>query len=168
MTLKATLNLLMLILVIGMLSSCKSSIPLASTNTTKTVTVTEIVHDTIIKVIEDKSSYKALLKCIEGKVVIVPETKTETPGENLTAPKVNIKDNEITVDCVALAHDMFLKWTEHYKQEVIETETKIPYPVERDLTFFQKLFIWSGKIFLLLLLILAVGWILKIKKLITL
>lgn len=167
MTFKATLNLLMLILVIGMLSSCKSSIPLASTNTTKTVTVKEIVHDTFIKVEKDSSYYKALLKCIEGKVV-VKEIIKEVPGKHIAPPKVTINNDQLEVDCEARARELLLEWKSKQKTEVITIEKNIPYPVERELTFFQKLFIWCGKILLLLLLILGVGWILKIKKLITL
>lgn len=168
MKIKDTLNLLMLLFVIGVLFSCKSSIPLAS-NTTKTVTITEVVRDTVIKVEKDNSYYQALLKCQEGKVVI-DKTPTTTPkataGKNLAAPKVNIDNNVLSVDCEARAYELFHKWKEVFKAEVVSE--RIPYPVERELTFWQKLFIWFGKVFLILLLAALIYWLIKFKKYITL
>lgn len=157
-------NLLMLLFVIGVLLSCKSSIPLAK-ESTKTVTITEVVRDTVVVVEADKSTYQALLKCQEGKVVIDQTTATQpktTGGKKLSAPKVNIKDNTLKVDCEQKAYELFHQWKEVFKAEAVSE--RIPYPVQRELTFWQKLFIWFGKVFLILLLAALINWLIKLKK----
>lgn len=170
MKFKTNPNLLMLLFVIGVLFSCKSSIPLAK-ETTKTVTVTEVVRDTVVKVEKDNSYYQALLKCQEGKVVIEKPTSNyaekTSPGKNLLPPKVNIDDNNLlSVDCESKAQELFFQWKEKFTAEVVSE--RIPYPVERQLTFFQKLFIWFGKVFLGLMAAGFIYWIFKFKKYITL
>lgn len=106
------------------LVSCGGKKPVVVQNTTTIEkTITETVHDTVLKVEKDSSSYKALLECINGKVAIKSVTQAE-PGRNLNSPKVRIADNLLQVDCEAKAHELFWKWkstyvTEH-KQEIKE------------------------------------------------
>ncbi|MBS7234175.1 hypothetical protein KHA90_24545 [Flavobacterium psychroterrae] len=106
------------------LVSCAGKKPVVVQNTTTIEKViTETIHDTVLTVQKDSSSYNALLECINGKVAIKSVTQAE-PGRNLKSPKVRIADNVLTVDCEAKAQELFLRWkstyiTEH-KQEIKE------------------------------------------------
>lgn len=106
------------------LVSCAGKKPVVVQNTTTIEKViTETIHDTVLTVEKDSSSYNALLECINGKVAIKSVTQAE-PGRNLKSPKVRIADNVLKVDCEAKAQELFLQWkstyiTEH-KQEIKE------------------------------------------------
>jgi hypothetical protein len=147
------------------------SLVLVSCGTTKTETsekqkeiIKEIVHDTTFVTVADTATYKALLDCQNGKVV-VKNVLSNTEGKNhLKKPKVKIDNNQITVDCEAKAQKLFAQWKSQQKETVI-TKT-IPVEIEKPLTLWQRVQMWAGDIFLLLLLILAIGWFLKFKKII--
>ncbi|MBS7234150.1 hypothetical protein KHA90_24415 [Flavobacterium psychroterrae] len=106
------------------LVSCAGKKPVVVQNTTTIEKViTETIHDTVLTVQKDSSSYNALLECINGKVAIKSVTQAE-PGRNLKSPKVRIADNVLKVDCESKAQELFLQWkstyiTEH-KQEIKE------------------------------------------------
>lgn len=151
-------NLLIIAFIFAVtLQSCKCADALPGA--TKTTTITEVVRDTIFKIERDNSYYKALLECQNGKVVIKDKPQT-TKTKNLKAPKVAIKDNQLTVDCEKKAQELYAQWVEKSKSELIEK----PYAVERQLTFWQKLYIFCGKLFLFIVLISIVGLILNLKK----
>jgi hypothetical protein len=170
MKFKLNINLLFLLLVIGTLFSCKSSAPLPSSiNTTRTITEIEVKHDTIFKVEADSSFYHAYLKCVNNKVVLdtTKPVTTSKPTNRIAVPKVALNNNQLQVDCEAKAQELLAEWKSKHKTETIETIIERPYPVERDLTFFQKLFIIAGKILLGAALIVGIGFILKLKKIIS-
>lgn len=145
--------------------SCGSTKP-ETTSEKQTVTIKEIVHDTTFVTVPDTATYKALLDCQNGKVV-VKEVLSNTEGKNhLKKPKVKIDNNKLSVDCEAKAQELFAQWKSQQKETVIETVKYIHVEVEKPLTFWQKVQIWSGRIFLFLLFLLAIGWFLEFKKII--
>ena len=124
--------------------------------------IKEIVHDTTFFTVPDTATYKALLDCQNGKVVI-KEIYTNTSGKtHLKKAKVKIDNNKLSVDCEAKAQELFARWKSQHKVTTKYVSVKSVVP----LTFFQKVQIWFGRIFLFILLLLAVGWILKFKKII--
>lgn len=107
-----------------LLVSCAGKKPVVVQNTTTIEKIiTETIHDTVLTVQKDSSSYNALLECINGKVAIKSVTQAE-PGRNLNSPKVRIADNILIVDCEAKAKELFLRWKSTYffenKQEIKE------------------------------------------------
>jgi hypothetical protein len=84
---KKNLKQIGMLLLIVLLVSCSSSKPVVNESTTKTVTVTETLHDTVFKIEKESSSYHALLACQNGKVVVTSVTQAE-PERRLKAPKV--------------------------------------------------------------------------------
>jgi hypothetical protein len=150
---KYAIILTLLLLFGAALVSCKSAgAPLQqTTRTDKTVTVTETVHDTVVKVEKDNSYYEALLECQNNKVV-VKNVKTATPGKNVNPPKVVLHDNKLSVDCEARAHELFLQWKARNISTEVTTYVDRPVPVEKDLSFLQEFQIWAGRIFLILIL----------------
>jgi hypothetical protein len=75
-----------------LLASCSSPKPAATESKTHTITINETVHDTVFTIEKDSSSYKALLECQNGKVVVTNVTQAE-PGRTLKSPRVRI-DNK--------------------------------------------------------------------------
>ncbi|WP_271783874.1 hypothetical protein [Aquimarina algiphila] len=143
---------------------CKSlAVPTPKTDTNTITTISEIEHDTVIKIGQDHSSYHGVLVSKGNKIILKKSTK-ESPGKYLSVPKVVIENNTIKVDCEAKAQELFAKWkSKHIKTEKQTTTTQYV-KVPRELNFFQKSQIWLGRIFLVLLLGFA-GWgLLKFKN----
>ena len=169
--LKHLLSVFYFVVLATTLISCKSSsvVPPTTTdvNTTKTVTVT--IHDTILETQKDSSYYKAYLECVNGKVVVSQDYKPKVEtreGKYLPPPKVKIEDNILQVDCLAEAQKLFYQWQEKYIQEHKSSVERIPYPVIQPLTWWQTTQIWSGRIFLGLLLLIAIVTVLRLLKII--
>lgn len=145
--------LLFFVLLATTLSSCKSTsvVPPATTETTKTVTIKEVVRDTIFETKKDSSYYKAWLECKDGKVILSANNGFKPIGKKgnyLKLPKVDVQDNILTVNCEAEAQKLFAQWKDTYTQENTQTIKKIPYPVEKPLTWWQKTEIILGRFFL--------------------
>lgn len=125
--------------------SCKSP-EVITIHETKTKTVTETVHDTVFEVQADSSFYNAYIKCLDDKPLLThPEVK---PGSNLKAPKVELKDSILRVDCVAEAQRLFASWkAKHINTEIIK---EVPVEVPRKLTFWQKTLQNLGWLFIII------------------
>ncbi|MDN3671504.1 hypothetical protein QWY99_22135 [Flavobacterium branchiarum] len=152
--LKFCLSIFCFVVLATTLVACKSSsvVPPTTIETTTTVTTKEVVRDTTFKIPQDNSYYKAYLECVNGKVVMNKDVKpVSTPGKHLEPPKVNLQDNILTVDCKAEAIKLFAQWKDVYTKEHQQIIKKIPYPVERELSWWQLTQIYCGRLFLTLL-----------------
>ena len=129
--------------------SCRSPKPMQTENKVQTITITETLHDTVFKIAKDSSSYNALLDCINGKVVLKNVIQAE-PGRTLKSPRVRLDNNKISVDCELKEQELYAFWK---SQQVKEVEIKTVRTTEftNVLTFWQKVQIWLGRIFLLVL-----------------
>lgn len=159
--------LFLFVLLATTLSSCKSTsvVPPATTETVQTVTIKEVIRDTVYEIKPDSSYYKAYLECINGKVVVKQNTKPILKsGKFLQPPKVNLKDNILTIDCKAEAQKLFAQWKDTYTKEHKSIIQKIPYPVEKPLSWWQKTEIILGRLFLGLILVFTVLGVLKYFK----
>lgn len=146
------------------LVACKSAgvVPPTTIETTNTVTKTEVVRDTVFKIQKDSSYYKAYLECVNGKVVFNPQAKPESKkGKHLKPPKVNIKDNIITVDCEAEAQELFAQWKDIYIKELKHQIEKIPYPVPDQLSYWQKTQIALGRLLILIAVLIGLAFAFK-------
>ncbi|GLB51709.1 hypothetical protein NBRC110019_07480 [Neptunitalea chrysea] len=124
-----------------------------------TKTITETVHDTVFQVEKDSSYYRAYIDCVNGKPVLKdPESK---PGRKLKEPKVNLDDQgNLNVDCEAEAEELFAQWKSTYEKEKIEIEVPVIVPAE--LSWFQKLYLTMGKLFLIIIACIVGYFIFKI------
>lgn len=129
--------------------ACNSPKPAIVDNTTTTTkTIQETIHDTVFKIEKDSSTYKALLDCENGKVVI-KNVSESLPGRNLKSPRVRLTDNnKIQVDCEAKAQELFAKWKSTHEKETIYKEVKFPIKVN-EITGWQGFQIWCGRLLLL-------------------
>ncbi|CAA0153008.1 conserved exported hypothetical protein [Tenacibaculum maritimum] len=133
--------------------------------------IKEIEKDTVFLIKKDSSFYKAYIKCVKNKPVLVqPKRKQNfqsndlTPvkrsGKYLKPPNVNLKDGVLSVACESKARELFHKWKEKFVQEHKETTKTITLPpklIPRPLSWWQKLWIGLGKILFLV----GVVWLLK-------
>jgi len=157
---------------VGTLVGCKTANVLPPTIIEKTNTIIkkEVVHDTIFEIQKDSSYYKAWLDCQDGKVVFKTNIDSQKPkietkkGNYLQPPKVNLKDNILTVDCEAEAQKMYAKWKDTYILENKQSNTAKPVLVERQLTWWQKFLMWCGRIFLIVVLISVGKFFFKLYK----
>ena len=165
--LKLLYSFLFLFVLVGTLVGCKTTnaLPPTKTEISKTITVKEIVRDTVFTVQKDSSYFKAWLECKNGQVLLKPNNKI-TRGKYLQPPKIIIKDNVLEVDCKAEAQKLFAQWKDVYKTENNQTIITNTIEVERQLTFLQTAQIWLGRILLLLILALVTMSILKNKNII--
>lgn len=131
------------------LVSCKSPKPVLSEEKNKTITIKEKVHDTVFKVQKDSSSFKALLECQNGKVVVKNVIQAE-PGRSLKSPKVGLDNNKLNVDCQLKEQELYARWKSQQIKEV-EVKTINTTKFVNYLTFWQKVQIWLGRILLLIL-----------------
>ncbi|WP_281225925.1 hypothetical protein [Flavobacterium aquiphilum] len=134
---------------ISVLVSCSSPKPVLGEEKTKTITIKETVHDTVFKIQKDSSSFKALLECQNGKVVFKNVIQAE-PGRTLKSPKVRLDNNKITIDCELKEQELYARWK---SQQAKETEVKTIQTIKYTnyLTFWQKVQIWLGRIFLVVM-----------------
>jgi hypothetical protein len=139
------------------MTSCKSTKPVVITNT-KTEKVIERVHDTVFNIAADSSSYRALLDCQNGKVVIKDVFKN-TAGKHLTAPSVRIIDNQLEVDCFAEAQKLFAQWISKDVYTALTEQT--PIYIEYQPTWWERFLIGFSKLSLILSTIWFVVWIVK-------
>lgn len=155
------------LLFIGTLTSCKSgSVPLTTKTEIKTETVEKtVLRDTTFEVAKDSSSYRASLEVING-IIGIKQIESQTFGKNLNKPKVSIKDNVVQVDCYTEALRLFAQLKDYYKtthqEQVI---TLPPVIIEAQLSLWQNIQIWFGRVFIGLLFALIIYIILKLFKL---
>jgi hypothetical protein len=140
-------------------TSCKSTKPTVNVTETATKTTIEKVHDTIFKTEIDSSSYKALLDCRDGKVVVKEVIQTE-PGRILKSPKVRIDNNKLDVDCKAKAEQLFAQWKSTQVNDIQFKTNTITNTINK-LTFWQEFQIKGFRILAIILLLLLVWSVLK-------
>lgn len=155
--------LFLLVVLVGTLTSCKSTgVPLPTRTEASSTTIQERIHDTVFETKKDSSYYKAWLECQDGKVII--REPSAVKGNHLKAPRVIIKDNHIRVDCEAEAQKLLARWKDTHRTTSLQTTITQTVEVERKLTRWQAYQIWCGRMFLAIALFLAVRTLIKIYK----
>lgn len=148
---KSLKHIVLLFLSLIVLASCGSSKPTIIENKESNTIITQTVHDTVVKIEQDSSSYKALLECQNGKVIIKQVTQTE-PGRILKSPKVRLEGATLIVDCETKAQEAVLHYINTH--QVDTTTHTIPVKVN-ELTIWQEIQIWGFRLFSLTLLAFA-------------
>lgn len=174
MRLMKNLKVFLLMFIIGLLFSCKPrELPKEKEVVTITKTITQVQRDTLIKVEADSSFFNALVKCQNGKPFLSPPTKTNAKKEpdkkdsnkGLQKPSATIDENgNLTVRCDYFEN--LYKVTLKEKQiltDKLNEKTIVPPPllVEKQLSWWQKLWLTLGKILtasLSIFLILKIPW----------
>ena len=116
MRLMKNLKVFLLMFIIGLLFSCKPrELPKEKEFVTITKTITEVKRDTIVQIAADSTYYEALIKCQNGKPVLVQKsnfaknsaTQKITPGKNLQTPNVILTEaGKLKISCQYLANQL--------------------------------------------------------------
>ena len=158
---KRIVYLLGCLFVLIALVSCVSGKPTIQDE--KITKITETVHDTIFKIEKDSSALAALLECQNGKVVVKNIIESSS-GRILKSPKIKLSNNILQVDCEARAQEVLAHYKDTHEQLYsykIQTLTK---EVEKQLSWWQILEIWCGRLFLLILIGYTIKFLIKIYK----
>ena len=155
---KNFLTFISLFCFLSALISCVSKKPAEPVIVETTKTITEVLKDTVFTVKADSSYYKAYVDCRDGKPVI---TNTEIKsGFNSKAPKVNLKNGLLQVNCKIDSSAVAFKYLQKYitvEKPKIVVVPKVEY-IEKPFRWYHKFLMWTGGIFLFLS---AVGIVLK-------
>jgi hypothetical protein len=135
---------------LALMVSCKSRKPAEPVIITNTKTITQKVHDTLLKVEADSTYYNALIECQNGKPQIVQNSVSKKDGRSLKTT-TSLVDGKLNVKTKADPQEIKKSWMETNTQEIKPQVVFVPrnVEVEKPLTFWQKLQIWAGRIFLL-------------------
>ena len=133
-----------------LLISCNENNKIATPDrfTDKKITNNEVIRDSIFKIQPDTSSLKALIEWTKGKAVIKEIIQSESGKNHLKFPKIQIKDNILTVDCETRAQELVATWKEHHTKE-FKTET-ITHTEFKNLSRWESFCLGTGKIVTLL------------------
>lgn len=142
------------VLIVTLLAVASCS-PKLTESTTKTIT--EVVRDTTFVVKADSSYYRAWIECRDNTPLLIEKDtifKHDTAfvaikGDYLEVPKVGLKDNILEVEAKANPHEVKAKITD---KNTVEEKTIIK-EVEKKLSWWQKLFIWTGVAYWLVLIV---------------
>ena len=139
---------------------CRGSKPVVITER-ETVTITEILRDTVVTVEPDASMMRALLECDENRNVVVRELLEWQSGKHIQPPQVIIRDNVMTVVAEVDSFAIFINWKEREKLiENVQTVT-----VETNLlTGWQWFQIWAGRIAMMIIVIILIFRILTVRR----
>lgn len=129
-----------------------------------TTTVEEIKRDSTLVVEADKSQYVAELAIQGNKIVVKDANIKRSKNKALQPPKVQLQGNKLTVDCTIEAQELFFEWRDKFIKEFKVKEIKIPVPVPLELSWWQSMQIWLGRVFLFFILTGGVGYFIKNRK----
>ncbi len=147
-----------LIFIVGLLFIVGCSPKIIQGGTTKTIK--EIVRDTTLIVKPDSAYYRAWVECRDNKPILVQKDTIvlqdtifiARKGAYLQVPKVELKGNILKVETKADKQEIKAQIKE---KTTIEVRTLIK-EVEKKLSWWQTLFIWSGAILWLVIIVVGI------------
>ena len=112
-----------------------------------TIIKKQIVRDTIYEIKKDSATLNALIKCINKKPVLIIDTVQVIKSKRLK-PKIKLEGNNLTLTCEKEAEKLFKQWKHEYEETNTKTKETITevIEVEKQLSWWQKLFINLGKL----------------------
>lgn len=119
-----------------------------------TVTVTEVLRDTVVRIAPDSAMIRALLECDSvGQVRLRQLLEYET-GERLQPPNVQIRNNVLTASAKTDSMAIYLALRDRFEKRFsMQTETIVKTVEVNRLTVWQKFRLRLGEISGLLLLV---------------
>jgi uncharacterized membrane protein SirB2 len=158
-------TVLILVLASACLVSCKTAQQTTQMPQRKEhfTTITETVHDTVLIVKADTVRLTAkLVTDSAGKITIVNKKVTSTTQARAKAPWVEIKDDDLFVECFCDTAAILFNYKETTKMDsTVNTIVLPPTFIEKKFTRWQKFQIWAGRLLLSLLSIYLILFVLK-------
>lgn len=163
---KSFFNSISILFCLVVLVSCGSRKPLQPETITDTRFVKQIIRDTVLKVQADSTYYNAWIECVNGKPVLrepkpaksqEQSNQNQNPEKALQKPKVVLDENgKLTVECRKEMEQVKAQLTDYYESRLKEHSK--PVYIEKPFTWYYKILMWAGGIFLFL-----IGFVLTIK-----
>lgn len=143
-------HLFPIVLVMFLMLSCKSRKAAETPEPIyleKTIVEKQVQRDTVIVSKADSTFYNALIECQNGKPFIISSQLKD--GKNLQS-SVQLNGNALTVKTIKKQEDIPVMVVEKIRTETIPQiiYKDKPIYIEKQLTFWQKVQIWAGRIFL--------------------
>ncbi len=137
-------------------SCCPKLYPHRTENIEHTITVTEIVRDTVVQVQPDSSIVQALITCDSTGQARLEEIRTLKESARVQQT-LTLKDNQLTAKSVVDSMGIYLTYKERYheEQKVQVVETVIEKEINV-LKWWQKLLMSLGLAFIVFIAILTV------------
>lgn len=147
---KRILSLIILVLTLLAVTSCRTAKAPQVITKTNIVTNTVEVHDTVAKTVPDSALLNALLRCDSlGNVYL--DQLIQVSGR-ATTQSVTLKDNKLTVDCKVDSMAVYVKMSKVFKTSSDTTYIQSPpvkIEVEKPLSWWDKTVRISGYIMLI-------------------
>ena len=154
MMMKIMFRLIYLVCLVLSFNSCCPKLSPSQVTTIHDSIVTVQHHDSIIKIPGDSSWLKALIECQNGKPVLANVSEYSEINKNLSPTKsaINYKivNNSLQVDCVCDSAKISIAWNSR-NIKVTTNKTTIQTLTVNKLTYFQRVFIHLGYLFILLI-----------------
>jgi hypothetical protein len=109
----------------------------------------EIIRDTTVTVRADSATIKALLECDSLGQVHIRALLDWQAGERLKPPDVKVNDNILTVLSTADSLTIYLQLKDRYSESMSESERTVYVRVPAELSRWQRIQIFFGRVFML-------------------
>ena len=117
------------------------------------------VKDSIITIPPDSSAIQALIDCSEGQARL-KQIIAYNAGETVKIPILKIRHDTLFVNCEADSMNIAFSWAEKNQYHLIRTSSVVVQK-QNYLTGWQWFQLWTGRIFLILIIILLIYLALK-------
>lgn len=130
---------------------CPKLYPHKTENIEHTITITETIRDTIIKVQPDSSIVQALIRCDSTGRARLEEIRTLKESARIQQT-LALKDNKLTAKAIVDSMEIYLTYKERYKEE--QTVQLVETVIEKEvnvLKWWQKALMAIGAVSMLIL-----------------
>lgn len=125
---------------------CKQTAP----DVVHTRTETIVQRDTVFKIKPDASQYTGQLTLNGSEIILEKIHQTAGQSKALQAPRVQLQHNRLQVDCYLDEQKLYAQWKEKHLSDEKTIVKKVA--VKQPLLFWQKGLMYSGGVFIALLL----------------
>lgn len=109
------------------------------------ITIKEVIRDTIVQIRQDSSAIEMLLECDSVGKVRMKELISYRSGDRTPPPKVIIRENILYAESKVDSMNVYLSMKDRYTEAVVAKKEIIVQQVNV-LSWWQTLWVWIGKI----------------------
>ncbi len=126
-------------------TSCRTTKP-ESTQQSKTI-IKETLRDSVVNIPADRSIFQAKLGVNDLGNTVIKEVLNVQTGKRAKAPKVQIEDQVLNVDCACDSLDIYLKLKDTHITDMLKETVFVP--TEKPLSMWQQTQLWMGRVMLI-------------------
>ncbi len=139
---------LLIIATLAVLTSCRTTKSLKPIKHARTI-IKETLRDTVVHVAAEQSSLQAVLGCDSVGAIYIKEVLSVDAKKRAKAPKVQIKDQVLKVDCLCDSMGIYLKLKNTHITDMLQETVYVP--TEKPLSAWQQVQLWLGRVLLIAL-----------------